>query len=247
MSSEGTITSHSAELKNLPPFCWFDEPQLSRVFSAMQRRSYPARAVIQHAGSAADGIYILLSGRAQIVHADGQGREYVTQIIRAHDFFGELGFFEAGSSIGSIRTTEASEALYIPRPVVMQCLRTNAKAAMCMLEKVAKRFGACHRKLAELALTDVYERVAAVLLENTSEAAPEPVLPFGAEELARQVGASREMTSRVVRAMIDRGLVSRDKRKLIVVDRQALGRDLAQHGEASRQVPQNRQCAARMA
>ena len=230
------VNGFSAELKTLPPFCWFDEAQLSRAFSTMQRRRYPARAVIQHADSPADGIYIVLSGRVQIVHEDADGREYIAQTIRAHDFFGELGFFEGGNSIGSVHATEASEVLYIPRPIVLECVSTNARAAMCMLEKVAKRLGACHRKLAELALTTVYQRVAAVLIENTSEAEREPVLPFGSEELARHVGASREMTSRVVRTMIDCGYVRRHKRQLIVLDRQALERDLTHHAESRRQV-----------
>jgi len=230
------VNGSSSELRNLPPFCWFDEAQLSRAFSAMQRRRYPARAVIQHANSPADGIYILLSGRVQIVHEDADGREYIAQTIRAHDFFGELGLFEAGNSIGSLHATEASEVLYIPRPIVLDCVRTNARAAMCMLEKVAKRLGACHRKLADLALTTVYQRVATVLIENTSAAEREPALPFGSEELARHVGASREMTSRVIRRMIDCGYVRRHKRKLIVLDRQALERDLTPHADLTSQM-----------
>ena len=223
------VNGFSPHLRNLPPFCWFDDAQVLRATSAMQRRHYAARAVIQEAGSPADGIYIVLSGRVQVVHEDEEGREYISAIIRAHDFFGELGFFEGGDSIGSVRAAESSEILYIPRPIVLECLRTNAQAAMCMLEKVAKRLGACHRKLAELALTTVHQRITATLLENTAETDRGHVLPFGSEELARRVGASREMVSRVLKTMIDQGVVRRQKRELIVVDRQALGRELGHH------------------
>ena len=44
----------------------------------------------------------------------------------------------------------------------------------------------------------------------------------GSEEIAALVGASREMVSRVVKGMISSGAVRREKRKLIVIDRQAL-------------------------
>ena len=223
------INGDSAELRTLPPFCWFDDAQLSRAMPTTQRRQYAARTVIQHAGSAVDGLYLLLSGRVQIVHQDAEGREFIAATIRSHDFFGELGLLEGGNGVGTIRACEPCNVVFIPRLTVIECLRANSHAAMCMLEKVTKRLGACHQKLAELALTTVYQRVTRLLLENTAETEDEPVLAFGAEELARRAGASREMISRIVRTMIEQGIVRRHKRKLIIIDRQALGRDVCRY------------------
>jgi CRP-like cAMP-binding protein len=211
-----------AGVQRLAPLSWFDEEQLSRALPAIQRRRYPARTLIQRAGSASDGLYILLAGRVHVLHHDSDGHEFIAAIVRVHDFFGELGLFGSGECIASICAWEACDVLYIPRDVVLECLETNAQAAMCMLRKVGARLDVCHRKLAELALTSVGERVAGVLLENTSEAENGAVLPFGSEQLARLVGASREMISRVVRVLIAEGVVRRQKRKLIVVNREAL-------------------------
>jgi CRP/FNR family cyclic AMP-dependent transcriptional regulator len=81
-----------------------------------------------------------------------------------------------------------------------------------------------HRKLATVALMDVYERVADVLVETSRCIAGELVVEPGSEEIARMVGASREMVSRVISVMVRRGLVRRQRRKVIIVECDALAR-----------------------
>jgi hypothetical protein len=54
----------------------------------------------------------------------------------------------------------------------------------------------------------------------------------GSEEIAAIVGASREMVSRVLKAMIASGAVRREKRKLIVMDREALAAGCRKHAPA---------------
>ena len=93
---------------------------------------------------------------------------------------------------------------------------------MCMLRKLAQRLCTCHRKLAQFALTGVYERVAEVLLQNTHETENGWLVQVGSEQIAGLVGASREMVSRVIGKMVQQGVARKHKRKLIIVDRQAL-------------------------
>ena len=76
--------------------------------------------------------------------------------------------------------------------------------------------------MANLALVNVYGRVAQLLLETGHDADGEWPVGLRAEDIAALVGASREMVSRVIRSMIERGAVRRYKRKLIVKDRSAL-------------------------
>jgi CRP-like cAMP-binding protein len=81
--------------------------------------------------------------------------------------------------------------------------------------------------MADLALKNVYGRVARVLLDNGHEAEGTWLVKPGAEQIAGMVGASREMVSRVIKHMIGKGAVRRYKRKLIVLDRTALTRAAA--------------------
>src|SRR6185312_5276078 len=95
-------------------------------------------------------------------------------------------------------------------------------AAVFVLQKALERLSAAHEKMASLALTNVHARVARVLLDNGYDSPGGWRVYPGSEEIAAIVGASREMVSRVLKAMIASGAVRREKRKLVVVDRQAL-------------------------
>jgi CRP/FNR family cyclic AMP-dependent transcriptional regulator len=221
-----------AALKDVPPFSWFTDEDLVWALPTIQHRRYPARVFIQRAGDVSDGLYILLSGRVQLVHQDPEGREFIAALVGPHDFFGELGLFDNEASAPGFRSTQPCELLYIPRAVVLQCLEENGRATMCMLRKVAKRLGAAHRKLAQLALSCVAERVADVLLENACETECGTVVHVGAEQIAALAGCSREMVSRVVKNMLQQGVARRHGRKLILVDPQALRNPMEVAGRA---------------
>jgi CRP-like cAMP-binding protein len=211
-------------LKRLPPFSWFSETQLAWALPTIEQRRYPARTVVQRYGETGDGLYIVLSGRVCVLHQDAQGHELIAASIGANDFFGELGLLENQVCAASIRCDTACELLYIPRKVVLECLEDNTRASLCMLKKVLERLCDTHRKLATVALTKVYDRVAAVLLEHSGGAAAngERRVDIGSEQISARVAASREMVSRVIKDMIGRGMVRREKRKLVIVDAAAL-------------------------
>lgn len=211
-----------AVLSTLPPLSWLSEAQIARALPSIQSHTYAPRTCILNAGDPADGLYILVSGRVLVLHEDGDGNEFVLAAVGANDFFGELGLLDSGYCTASVRALEACEVLFIPKTVAMECLESNARAAMCMLRKLAVRLCDAHRKMAGLALTNVYGRVATVLLENGEEAGGEWRVAIGSEQIATMVGASREMVSRVLKDMVQRGLARRHKRKLIVFDRERL-------------------------
>lgn len=209
-------------LKRLPPFSWLSETQLAWALPTVEHRRYAARTVLQRYGEAGDGLYIVVSGRVCVLHQDAQGHELIAASVGPNDFVGELGLLEEEVCAASIRCDTACELLYIPRKVVLECLEDNNRAAMCMLKKTLRRLCDTHRKLATLALTKVYDRVAAVLLEHSREADGERRVEIGSEQISARVAASREMVSRVIKDMIGRGMVRRERRKLVIVDAAAL-------------------------
>jgi CRP/FNR family cyclic AMP-dependent transcriptional regulator len=211
-------------LKNLPLFASLNDAQFGEVLSVIQHRSYPARVRILHAGESADALYVIIAGRVRVLFQDGEGHELIAASIGPNEFFGELGLVEGRPHASNFETESPCEVLVIPRKTVVECVEQNCGAAMAMLRIVMRRLDDANRKMASLALTDVYERVASVLLESRRETDGEWLVHVGSEQIAAMVGASREMVSRVVKDMIRRGAVRRHKRKLIVIDPTALGR-----------------------
>ena len=209
-------------LKTVPLFSLFSDHQLAALFPAIQHRSYPRHSFMLRAGEKSDALYIILSGRAKIVIDDGEGREVTLTTIGPSEFFGEMSLIDEKPRSASVEAIDPCEVLYISKVAFMSCLKDNFDAAMLILKSVVSRLREADRKIASLALMDVHGRVARLIMDLAKESNGNWVVDTGSEEMARMVGASREMVSRVLKDMRDSGLIRRDKRKIIVLDRASM-------------------------
>ena len=209
-------------LKTVPLFSLFSDQELATLFPAVQHRSYPRHSFMLRAGEKTDALYIILSGKAKVVIDDGDGREVTLTTIGPSEFFGEMSLIDEKPRSASVEALEACEVLYISKPAFMACLKDNFDAAMLILRNVVGRLREADRKIASLALMDVHGRAARLLMDLAHDVNGLWVVDTGSEEMARMVGASREMVSRVLKEMRDGGLIRRDKRKIIVLDRASM-------------------------
>ena len=223
------FTPNVRVLKTVPLFSLFSDDQLSSIAPALQHRSYPRNACILRAGELTDALYIILSGRARVLMDDGQGREVILNVLGPNEFFGEMSLIDAQPRSATVEALDACEVLFISKAAFMKCLSGNFEAAMLMLKSVVGRLRDADRKIASLALMDVYGRVARLLMEHAKQADGRWVVEPGSEQISRMVGASREMVSRVLKDLREKGLITRDKRRIIVIDRDSMEQRAARH------------------
>jgi CRP/FNR family cyclic AMP-dependent transcriptional regulator len=204
-------------LRTVPIFALFSDHQLATLVPAIQHRSYPRRSFILHRAQQTDALYVILGGRAKVVIDNGD-RELTVTTIGPSEFFGEMSLIDEKPRSASVQAVEACEVLCVSRQAFMVCLKDNFDVAMLMLRSVVGRLRNADDKIASLALMDVHGRVARLIIEEAKLVDGSWVVDIGSEEIGRIVGASREMVSRVVRAMVANGLIRRDGRKLVVLD-----------------------------
>lgn len=212
------LTVNPTILKTVPLFALFSDHQLAALFPAIQHRSYPRHAFMIRAGEKTDALYILISGRAKVVIDDGEGREVTLNVIGPSEFFGEMSLIDEKPRSASVEAIEPCEVLYISKPAFMNVLKGNFDVAMLMLRSVIGKLREADQKIASLALMDVHGRVARLIMDLAREVDGHWIVDTGSEEMARMVGASREMVSRVIKEMRDGGLIKRDKRKIVILD-----------------------------
>lgn len=216
------LTLNPTLLKTVPLFSLLSDQQLATLLPTIRHRTYPRHSFMLRAGEKADGLYIVLAGRAKIVIDDGDGREVTLTFIGPNEVFGEMSLIDDKPRSASMVAVETCEILYVSKAAFMSCLTENFDVAMLILRGVIGRLREAYLKIARLALTDVHGRVAHLLIELAREADGVWVVDTGCEEIARMVGASREMVSRVLKEMRDSGLIRRDKRKIIVLDHESM-------------------------
>src|SRR6187401_3131989 len=97
---------------------------------------------------------------------------------------------------------------------------------MLIMRSLVKRLREADRKIESLALIDVYGRVARLLIDMAKLIDGKWVVEHAPpkQEIARMIGASREMVSRVVKDLHHKGLIRAEKRKIYVLDRNSMHR-----------------------
>jgi CRP/FNR family transcriptional regulator, cyclic AMP receptor protein len=209
-------------LRSLRLFRMLSDEEFASLAPSVQQRSFRPGAYIVRAGEESPGLYIVLSGRVEIVLHDEECRELILRVFHANDFFGEKTVMHPGAHSESARACEPCEVLYIRQKAVAECLLRNRGALAYVMQVVADRVRTAENKISELAFCDVHMRVASALVDASLEADGAWIVATSSERIARLVGASREMVCRVIKNMIRRGLVRRHKRTLIVLDRASL-------------------------
>ena len=213
-----------AVLKSVPLFAAFTDQQIKTLLSYVQHRSYARNVYVMQAGDETDSIYVLLSGKAKVLINDEQGHEVILGYMGAQDFFGEMGILDDQPRSASVYTLEACEMLRLSKDGFMSCLKENTEVAMLVIRNLVRRLRAADRKIESLALVDVSGRVARILLDIAEEIDGRLVVQRtpAKQDIARQIGASREMVSRVVKDLEQRGLLRAERRSMVIVDRNIL-------------------------
>lgn len=229
MASPIALNAHV--LKTVPLFSSFTDQQIAMLVSCVQHRSYPRGASILRAGEETDALYIILSGRVKVLIPDEEGREVILTMMGAQDYVGEMGLLDNLPSSATVETLEACEMLRIPRTAFLSCLESHSEVAMMVMRNLVSRLRNADRKIESLALIDVYGRVARLIIDMAEEIDGLWVVPRAPakQEIARMIGASREMVSRVVKDLQERNVIRTDKRRIVVLDRHSMTRRGSTH------------------
>jgi CRP/FNR family cyclic AMP-dependent transcriptional regulator len=187
-------------------------------------------------GEETDALYVILSGRVKVLIPDEEGHEVILSVMGPHEFFGEMGLLDEQPRSASVQTLEQCDMLRFSKAGFMNCLKDNFELAMQVIRNLVRRLRDADRKIESLALIDVYGRVARLIIDMAEEIDGQWIVQRAPpkQEIAHMIGASREMVSRVVKDLQQKGLIRTEKRKIFILDqsmkKRALNRQIALRG-----------------
>lgn len=188
-----------------------------------------AGALVYLKGDEARSVYLLRSGLVKTSVAWRDGRELIIRVARPGDLFGETRL-AAPQSGEYARALEASEIVEIPTAELLAQLARAPGALAGFLETLALRVAEGHEAARRLAFATALERLCLALLElprdlgqseGTATTIPHH---FTQDELARMIGARREVVSGLLNRLRERRLISYTRKGVMRVDRDALTR-----------------------
>jgi CRP/FNR family cyclic AMP-dependent transcriptional regulator len=196
-------------LRNVPLFSGLPEGQLALLTRVVGRKAYPRNTTIIAAGDPTDALYIVISGRLKVMMSDDEGREVILAILGSGEFFGEMGLIDDAPRSATVIAIEPCELLTISKLDFKKCLSENFDIAMAVMRGLVKRLREADKKIGSLALMDVYGRVARLLMEMAEDVDGERVVTkkLPKQDIAKMIGASREMVSRVMKDLQTSGYI----------------------------------------
>ena len=196
-------------LRNVPLFSVLTENQLAVLTGAVSRKSLPRGTTIIAAGDTTESLYVIISGRLKVMMSDDEGREVILAILGPNEYFGEMGLIDDLTRSASVVALEACEVLNLSKRDFKRCLAENFEMAMTVMRGLVKRLREADQKIGSLALMDVYGRVARLLLEMSETVNGQKVVTkkLAKQDIAKMIGASREMVSRVMKDLQSGGYI----------------------------------------
>lgn len=211
-----------------------------KLCEGLERR--PARAVaagefLYHMGEAARSVYLVRAGLVKTSLVSPGGQELTLRVHKAGDILGELCLC-LGERREQAAALEQSNVVEIPVDLLIARLRQDPQAALDFASDACAHLVQAYERLRSLSVEPAMGRLTRTLLELASDLGE--TTPQGAriahhitqEELARLIGARREVVSGLLNQLRSTGLISYTRRGLIVVNRQALRDLLHRIGEA---------------
>ena len=196
-------------LRNVPLFAVLPESQLNLLTSMVTRKTFSRGTTIITAGGPTDSLYIVISGRLKVMMSDDEGREVILAIRGSNEFFGEMSLVDDSPRSASVVAIEVCELLSLAKRDFNKCLEDNFEMAMTVMRGLVKRLREADQKIGSLALMDVYGRVARLLMEMSEEVNGERIVvkKLAKQDIAKMIGASREMVSRVMKDLQSGGYI----------------------------------------
>ena len=210
-------------LRSVAIFSDLDAGAAAALERLAETREYAEGAVVVSQDEPGDALFVLVSGRVKVVLYGESGREIILSMFKTPgDFFGEMSLLDHQPRSATVIAAERSRLLVLSRADFQAHIEAHPRTALRVLTELSRRLRHADAVIGNLALLDVYGRLAGKLRELAAaegEDHEEGVVlrqrPTQAE-IAAMIGTSRETVSRVLSDLARRGHVVISGRRLLL-------------------------------
>ncbi|HOJ71401.1 MAG TPA: Crp/Fnr family transcriptional regulator [Syntrophorhabdaceae bacterium] len=206
-------------IRNVSLFNILEDEDIKLISRIATTKTIPKGFVVFQEGEKGDALYIILKGKVKVSLYDDEGREYILDIIGKDGFFGELSILDDLPRSANIVTTEDCEFIILKRHDFIKLLMENPAITVNILKTMAARLRAADERIKGLAFFSVEGRILKYLIEVGEETGIKIknhiIIENGPTqlEIASSCGCSRETVSRMLKSLVNKGIITVRKRQ----------------------------------
>lgn len=192
---------------------------MARLIARSPPRRYRKGMHLINEGELGDTLFVVLSGRVRSYSIDDDNREITYGVYGPGETLGEMSL-DGGPRSASVVALEPTVCAVLTRQTLLEHIAGHPEFAMELLTKVIGRARMATLSARNMALLDVYGRVAQ-LLDSLAVLQADGTRLIGERlthaEIANRVGCSRPMVSRLMKDLERGGYVHAETRRVVVL------------------------------
>ncbi len=197
-------------IRRVSLFTMLTPAQAEALAATVSKKRFKRGEILVEQGRMSNALYIVLAGRTRVVMTDNKGREVILATLKSGDYVGEMSLIDNAPHSATVVADQQVDALVLGRDSFLQCLSENAEMAHAVMRGLVQRLRKASENISSLALVGVYGRVAKVLLDSAAVDDSGALVirdKVSRQDIAKMVGASREMVSRVMKDFEEQGFI----------------------------------------
>lgn len=201
-----------------------------REFDAMKQLvTYPKGAVLFLEGQEARGVFVVCSGKVKLSMTSGEGRTLIVRVAECGDVIGLAGVVSGEPYNLTAETQSPAQLNFVRQGDFLALMRGHVDVALRVARELGRSYHSACRELRLLGLSEsVTEKAARLFVEwsrkGEAGAANEIRIRLALthEEIAQQLGTSRETVSRVISRLKEKKIIALKGSVMTIRDMAAL-------------------------
>lgn len=206
-----------------------DAQQTGKVQLTSDQRevyTYSRKHILYREGQRPRAVYHIIKGKVKVVKTNQDGKELITNIFAAGDFFGYTAVLEDVNYKEEAEILEDAELMLIPLEDFIQLVSNDMQIAQTFIKIITKNIAEKEESLLNLAYNSLRKKVAFGLIQLYDKYKltenPKPVLNLSRENMAQSIGIATESLIRTLSDFKDEKLIDIQAGKVTILNEQKL-------------------------
>lgn len=203
-------------------FSELDDAHLRDVLSHCREQEVDKGQVIVTENAPGDALFVILSGDVKVSVVSSEGKEIILSTLKGGEFFGEMSLLDGATRSANVIALSKARLLRLSREDFLNQILPEREIASAILAVMSRRLRAANERITNLIALDVFDRLGRYFQREATDKGR--LLIDGSvvferlpqSDIASIIGSSRETVTRMIREMVDQGLIAVSGRNIIL-------------------------------
>lgn len=223
MNATARKTSETDLLAEHYLFSSFTVQQQQKIGASSRLLSIKSGETLFHQGDKAKFFYLVISGQIKLCLNSRDGNQKIVEVVYPGQTFAEAVAFMTGHRYPvSAQAIEDASLVGIPSLLYLEQLADSNASCFRLLGNISRRLHARLREIEMLTLENATHRLVRFLAHKTITEDNRIHLNLSRQDIAARLSIKPETLSRIIRGLIDEGIISVDGKEITILNRKAM-------------------------